>query len=101
MSRVVVLLGPPGSGKSTLAAALAAQLGWRWRDREADLVDRYGGRDAFLAVKDDALRVLHDGIRAEADDDGPPVVVETTGLSEASVRRRACGRRARSSCAST
>ena len=107
MSRVVVL-----------SDRLAAEVHRRRRVRRAarlalasiarpTLVDRYGGRDELLAVKDDgAARAARRRSAPRSTDDGPPVVVETTGLVEAAfvdelvpagatVRAPRCGRRRR------
>ena len=82
MGEIVVLLGGPGSGKSTVAAELA-RLGFRWRDWEAWLLEKWGGREAFLERKAEALAELHASILEFADeDDAPPLVIESTGLSD-------------------
>jgi hypothetical protein len=78
---VIVLLGPPGSGKSTIGARLA-ELGFRWTDRERDLVERWGSREAFLSSKTEALPALHEGLRAAIGPGRPPLVIESTGISE-------------------
>jgi shikimate kinase len=82
VASVVVLLGPPGSGKSAVGAELLL-LGLRWRDRELSLLDQWGSRENFTANKEEGLRLLHDAMLADIDDSGPPVVIETTGLSDA------------------
>ena len=82
MIRAVVLLGAPGAGKSTIGAELGRR-GLRWRDWEADLVRRWGGREAFVAAKDHALAALHDEQRAWIVEHGPVAVLESTGLSDA------------------
>ena len=81
--QVVVLLGAPGSGKTTVGRALGAEHGWRWREWEAELVARWGGREAFLERKTEALADLHSRVRAMAAEPGAPLVYESTGLSEA------------------
>jgi GNAT superfamily N-acetyltransferase/shikimate kinase len=81
-AEVVVLIGPPGSGKSVVGDALAAR-GLRWRDWEPEIVARWGSREAFVARKAEALPLLHAEMRAWIAQPGPPVVVETTGLSDA------------------
>jgi adenylate kinase family enzyme len=78
-----VLLGAPGSGKSTIGDELG-QRGIRWRSWEPYILERWGTRDAFVAVKDVALPELHREIRAWIDADQTPAVIETTGLSDAS-----------------
>ncbi|HEY8544761.1 MAG TPA: hypothetical protein VIL36_06925 [Acidimicrobiales bacterium] len=84
---IVVLLGAPGSGKSTVGARLARD-GFRWRDWEVELLRRWGGREGFLARKDEALPVFHDEVRRWIVEDGPPAVFETTGLSDAPLLAR-------------
>jgi shikimate kinase len=78
--KVIVLLGAPGSGKSAVARVLRDRFGWRWTDREAGLVERWG--DTFAENKPRALRELHDEIRSEIALGGPVLVHESTGLSE-------------------
>ncbi|HTC85721.1 MAG TPA: shikimate kinase [Candidatus Acidoferrum sp.] len=46
----VVLVGLMGSGKTTVGAALAARLGWSFRDSDAEILQRTGR----------TVRVLHD-----------------------------------------
>jgi hypothetical protein len=82
MTRVVVLLGPPGAGKSTIGGELQ-QLGFRWREWEVTILEQWGSREAFVAQKAVALPRLHADIRAWIDEDGPPAVIESTGLSDA------------------
>ena len=82
MPDVVVLLGSPGSGKSTIGEQLG-QRGLRWREWEPVILERWGAREAFLAVKAEALPQLHDEIRRWIAADGTPAVVESTGLSDA------------------
>ena len=79
--QVVILLGAPGSGKTTIGHELAA-LGYRFRDWEQVVVDRWGSREAFVAAKDVALGELHDQIRAWIAADDSVAVIETTGLSD-------------------
>lgn len=78
---VVVLLGAPGSGKSSVGERLGAR-GFRWREWEPLIVERWGGRERFVAAKDEALPALHREIRDWIADDGGPAVFETTGLSD-------------------
>jgi shikimate kinase len=82
VATVVVLLGPPGSGKTTVGGALAG-CGFRWRDREQELVERWGSRDAFVANKADALPELHRSISEWLAESGDRAALETTGLSDA------------------
>jgi shikimate kinase len=79
---VVVLLGPPGSGKSTIGELLGRR-GLRWREWEPVIVERWGAREAFLAVKAEALPQLHGEIRGWIAAGATPAVVESTGLSDA------------------
>ena len=82
MARVVVLLGAPGSGKSTVGEELGRR-GLRWRDREPEIVARWGSRDAFVARKAELLGVLHAEILGWVAEGGAAAVVESTGLSDA------------------
>jgi len=82
MVDVVVLLGAPGSGKSTIGRELASR-GLRWREWEQILVDRWGSREAFLAVKAEALPKLHREMLEWMTSDSRPALFETTGLSDA------------------
>jgi shikimate kinase len=84
---VVVLVGAPGSGKSSIGRRLG-QLGLRWRDWEAAIVERWGTRDAFVARKAEALPALHDEIVGWIGSDRTPAVFETTGLSDAPLLAR-------------
>lgn len=82
MIRVVVLLGPPGSGKSTIGRELE-RMGFRWREWEEVILQRWGSRDAFVRAKAEALPELHREIRAWVDTGGSIAAIETTGLSDA------------------
>lgn len=77
-----MLLGPPASGKSTVGQELA-RLGFRWREWEQYILERWGSREAFVAVKDVALPELQAEIRSWIDTEGPVAAIETTGLSDA------------------
>ncbi len=92
MFSAVVLVGPPGAGKSTIGAELG-RLGLRWREWEQGILDRWGSRDAFVANKDDGLRLLHAEIEGLIDTPGAPVVLETTGLSDAAFLDRLAAER--------
>ena len=52
-----------------------------------------GLRDAFVANKEDGLRLLHAEIEALIDTPGAPVVLETTGLSDAAFLDRLAAER--------
>ena len=78
----MVLLGAPGSGKTTVGEELALR-GLRWREWELWMLERWGSRQAFLAVKAEALPELHRAIRAWTAEPGPPAAIESTGLSDA------------------
>ena len=79
---LVVLLGAPTSGKSTLGRLLAARYGWRWCEWELELLRDWGDRENLIANKVIALAQLHDRVRTLAAEPGPPVVYESTGLSD-------------------
>jgi shikimate kinase len=57
--RHIVLVGLMGSGKTTVGARLAAALGWRHRDSDADLRDATG-RTARELAEDDGIDRLHE-----------------------------------------
>ena len=82
MALAVVLLGPPGSGKSTIGQELG-QRGFRWREWEIELRERYGGRETFLDRKAEALEWLARERTAWARAGEGPAVLESTGLSDA------------------
>jgi hypothetical protein len=60
-----------------------ARHGLRWREWELWMLERWGSREAFLAVKAEALPELHRAIRAWIAEPGPPAAIESTGLSDA------------------
>ena len=78
----VVLLGPPGSGKTHLGLRLNRELGYAYIDRERRLVEGYGSVEAFAADKAAALAAIEDELWALEGPEGPPVVVESTGVSD-------------------
>jgi shikimate kinase len=82
VGRVVVLLGPPGSGKTSIGEALARR-GFRWRDWEVWILQRWGARDEFLRRKSTALPELHAEIRSWITSEPSTAVIETTGISDA------------------
>jgi shikimate kinase len=82
MGSVVVLLGPPGSGKTSIGEALERK-GFRWREWELVIRDRWGSREAFLDHKAEALPALHEEILRWVAAEGSPAAFETTGLSDA------------------
>jgi hypothetical protein len=82
VTRVVVLLGPPAAGKTTIGAELE-RLGFRWREWELTILERWGSRDAFVANKAEALPRLQADIERWIDEAGPTAVIESTGLSDA------------------
>lgn len=77
----VVLLGTMGSGKTTVGRALAARLGRRYWDNDAELVAR-AGRTAAEVAAADGLGALHD-LEASVLADGlalpEPAVVSAPG----------------------
>jgi len=82
VARVVVLLGPPGSGKTTIGEALARR-GFRWREWETWILERWGDRDQLLRSKEAALPELHAEIVRWIASESTPAAMETTGLSDA------------------
>ena len=75
MKPVLVLVGPPGAGKSTVGRLLAHRLGVRFRDTDADIVQRVGkpiaevfiddGEEHFRALERAAVETAlqeHDGV---------------------------------------
>lgn len=78
----VVLMGPPGSGKSYLGRALRDAGIARYEEIEPLLVARFGTGAAFAARKDEALAFIREQYARSLDAQGPPVVIETTGLSD-------------------
>ena len=80
--KVVVLLGAPGSGKTTVGEELARR-GFRWREWEITLLERWGSRENLVANKAEALSALHDEMLRWIAEDGSTAVIESTGLSDA------------------
>jgi AAA domain len=80
---IVVLLGPPGSGKSTIGGALG-RVGFRWREWESYILDRWKTRENFVKNKSAALPDLQREIHTWISIDGADPIFETTGLSDAS-----------------
>jgi predicted ATPase len=76
-----VLLGPPGSGKTTVGDELG-RLGFRFREWEMVILERWGTRAEFVAHKATALPDLQRDIRTWIEDDGARAVIESTGLSD-------------------
>jgi len=83
VSGVVVLLGPPASGKTTVGAELG-RLGFRWREWEMVILERWGSRAEFVANQARALPALQRDIRTWIESDGVRAVIESTGLSDGS-----------------
>jgi shikimate kinase len=82
VAQVVVLLGPPGSGKTSIGEALA-QRGFRWREWEVWILERWGDREGYLRDKATALSELHAEVRRWIAAGPTTAVLETTGLSDA------------------
>jgi shikimate kinase len=78
----ILLIGPPGSGKTAIGYELAERHGFRYTDYEAGLVERYGPVELFVRHKNRAIPELHRTITASLDANLPPLVIETTALSE-------------------
>jgi hypothetical protein len=76
-----VLLGPPGSGKTTVGAELG-RLGFRFREWEMAIIERWGTRAEFVAHKATALPDIQHDIRTWIEDDDARAVIESTGLSD-------------------
>jgi len=76
-----VLLGPPGSGKTSVGEELG-RLGFRWREWEIAILERWGTRAEFVANKATALPALQRDIRTWIETEGARAVIESTGLSD-------------------
>lgn len=75
-------MGPPGAGKTAVGYELAAQFGFRYTDYEAGLVERYGPVELFVRYRKQAIPALHRHIEESIDASHPPLVLETTAISE-------------------
>lgn len=82
LPEVIVLMGPPGSGKTPIGHELSSRFGYRYTDYEAEQVERYGPLELFVNHRKKAVRELHEEILRSIDASLPPLVVETTALSE-------------------
>jgi shikimate kinase len=87
----VVLVGMMGAGKTTTGLALAARLGWPFRDCDVDLEDRTGTTGADLAASEGIARLheLEEQILVEALAMPPPLVVTAAGSVVGAERARA------------
>ena len=85
---LIVLIGPPGAGKTHLGQRIHASLGFAFRDAEQELLARYGSSEAFVKEKGTALAALEREIRARLGASRVPVVIESTGLSDAPMLAR-------------
>ena len=85
---LIVLLGPPGAGKTHLGHRIHAALGFAFRDAEKELLERYGSREVFVKDKGAALAELEREIRARLASSPVPVVIESTGVSDAPMLAR-------------
>jgi len=71
-----VLLGPPDSGKTSVGEELG-RLGFRFREWEVVILERWGTRAEFVANKATALPALQRDIRTWIEDDGARAVIES------------------------
>jgi chloramphenicol 3-O-phosphotransferase len=78
----VVLVGSPGSGKTAVGQALAAGFGYRYLDREAQLLAEFGSREGFLAAKATAVPAMQLAARQWMSEDHSPWVYESAALTE-------------------
>jgi shikimate kinase len=85
---LIVLIGPPGAGKTHLGQRIQTELGYAFRDVERELLERYGSRAAFVQDKSAALAALEADVRARLASSDVPVVIESTGLSDAPMLAR-------------
>lgn len=93
----LVLVGMMGAGKTTTGQELAARLGWRFVDSDADVEARSGGTAARLAASEgvDALHGLESRVVLEAlASDPPAVVAAAASVVDSEACRRALARAA-------
>lgn len=92
----ITLIGYRGSGKTSVAPLLAARLGWRWVDADAELERRAGCsiRDLFAAEGEAFFRRLERDLLAELLSDDRLVLAAGGGAvldAETRARMRAAG----------